>query len=150
MSGSPTAVLTTPHVDDLGLERIVNRRGLSIGLLPNGAVFSLEHAEGGRRIVINQASLRRSPAEWGALFASAARIRRSWPAPAPRRRLASALPTTVSSGRGAARRRFRASLWLAPDANVWLWRLAIVNRRETELPCDALFVQDPASAIRVS
>jgi len=54
MSGIPTAVLTTPHIDDLGLTRIANRSGLSIAMLPNGAVFSLEHAEGDRRIVINQ------------------------------------------------------------------------------------------------
>jgi len=55
MSEFQTAVLTTPHIDDLGLKRIVNRSGLSIGLLPNGAVFSLEHAEGARRVVVNQA-----------------------------------------------------------------------------------------------
>ena len=89
-------------------------------------------------------SLRRSPAAWGAFFfASAARIPRSWRASAPRRRAKSAPRTTASSGREKQRGVFcRVTLWLAPDSNVWLWRLAVENRRETELPCDALFIQD--------
>jgi hypothetical protein len=55
MSESPTTVPTTPCFDDLGLKRIVNHSGLSIGLSPNGAVLSVNHAEGAYRIVINQA-----------------------------------------------------------------------------------------------
>ena len=36
----------------------------------------------------------------------------------------------------------RATLWLHPDSNVWFWRLDVVNRRESELSCDAVFIQD--------
>ena len=144
MSGSPTAVLTTPHIDDLGLKRIVNRSGLSIGLLPNGAVFSLEHAEGARRIVINQAFASPIAGGMGRLL-----LRIGGVDPA----ILACAGAEASRRIGVADDRFvwegeqrgvlcRVALWLAPDSNVWLWRLAVVNRRETELPCDALFIQD--------
>ena len=54
MSDAPTESLTTPRQDDLGLIRIINRVGLSISLLPNGAVFTIEHTHGSRQIMINQ------------------------------------------------------------------------------------------------
>ena len=144
MSGSPTAVLTTPHIDDLGLKRIVNRSGLSIGLLPNGAVFSLEYAEGTRRIVINQAFASPIAGGMGRLLL---RIGGADPA------ILACAGAEASRRIGVADDRFvweggergvlcRVALWLAPDSNVWLWRLEVVNRRETELPCDALFIQD--------
>ena len=40
IASAATTVLTTPHVDELGLKRIANRAGLSISLLPNGAIFA--------------------------------------------------------------------------------------------------------------
>ena len=144
MSGSPTEVLTTPHIDDLGLERIVNRTGLSIGRLPNGAVFSLEHAEGARRIVINQAFASPIAGGMGRLLL---RIGGADPA------ILACAGAEASGQIGVADDRFvwqgeergvlcRVALWLAPDSNLWLWRLAVENRRETGLPCDALFIQD--------
>ena len=54
MSHSPSDILVTPRQDDLGLMRIVNGSGLSISLLPSGAIFAIEHAEAGRTIMINQ------------------------------------------------------------------------------------------------
>jgi cellobiose phosphorylase len=124
--------------------RIVNRRGLSIGLLPNGAVFSLEHAEGPRRIVINQAFASPIAGGMGRLLL---RIGGAEPA------ILACAGAEASCRIGVADDRFvwegeqrgvlcRVALWLAPDANVWLWRFAVVNRRETELPCDALLIQD--------
>ena len=144
MPGSPTEILTTPRVDDLGLERIVNRSGLSIGRLPNGAVFSLEHAEGARRIVINQAFASPIAGGMGRLLL---RIGGADPA------ILACAGAEASGQIGGADDRFvwqgeqrgvfcRVTLWLAPDSNVWLWRLAVENRRQTELPCDALFIQD--------
>jgi hypothetical protein len=35
--------------------RIANRSGIAISLLPNGAIFALEHMHGSGRIMINQA-----------------------------------------------------------------------------------------------
>ena len=137
-------VLTTPRVDDLGLKRIVNHSGLSIGLLPNGAVFSLEHAEGVRRIVINQAFASPIAGGMGRLLL---RIGGADPA------ILACVGAEASRQIGGADDRFvwqgeergvfcQVTLWLAPDSNVWLWRLAVENRRETPLPCDALFIQD--------
>jgi len=128
----------------LGLERIVNRSGLSIGLLPNGAVFSLEHAEGARRIVINQAFA--SPIA-GGMGRILLRIGGADPAilacvgAEAKCRIGVADDRFVWEGEQRAVA-FRVTLSLDADANVWLWRLAVVNRRETELPCDALFIQD--------
>jgi cellobiose phosphorylase len=144
MSDSSTALLVTPQIDDLGLRRIANRKGLSIGLLPNGAIFSLEHAEGGRRIVVNQAFASPIAGGMGRLL-----VRVGGPAPA----ILSCVGPEASCRVGAADDRFvwegerqgvssRVTLWLAADANVWLWRVRIVNRRDAELPCDAVLIQD--------
>jgi len=54
MSHSSIEILTTPRRDDLGLTRIANGAGLSISLLPSGAIFAIEHSEAARRIMINQ------------------------------------------------------------------------------------------------
>src|ERR1700761_2080311 len=54
MLDSPIEILTTPHRDDLGLSRIANGSGLSISILPTGAIFAIEHTQSNRRIVINQ------------------------------------------------------------------------------------------------
>ncbi len=144
MSSSSKALLVTPRIDDLGLERIVNRGGLSIGLMPNGGIFSLEHAEAGRRIVVNQ--IFGSPIA-GGMGRLLLRIGGADPAvlacagaEAPCR-VGVADDRFVWEGeqRGVA---FRVTLSLDADANVWLWRLAVENRRAAELPCDALFIQD--------
>ena len=46
MSHSPIDSLTTPRRDDLGLARIANGAGLSVSLLPSGAIFAIEHTAG--------------------------------------------------------------------------------------------------------
>ena len=54
MMDSSIEILTTPRRDDLGLLRIANGSGLSISVLPTGAIFAIEHTQANRRIVINQ------------------------------------------------------------------------------------------------
>ena len=54
MLDSSIEILTTPHRDDLGLLRIANGSGLSVSVLPTGAIFAIEHTEANRRIVVNQ------------------------------------------------------------------------------------------------
>src|SRR4029077_17198002 len=54
MLDSSIEILTTPGRDDLGLLRIANGSGLSVSILPTGAIFAIEHAAASRRIVINQ------------------------------------------------------------------------------------------------
>ncbi len=47
-------ILTTPRRDELDLLRIANSAGLSISVLPSGAIFAIEHTQANRRIMINQ------------------------------------------------------------------------------------------------
>ena len=54
MLHSSIEILTTPRRDDLDLLRIANGSGLSVSLLPSGAIFAIEHTEANRRIMINQ------------------------------------------------------------------------------------------------
>ena len=54
MLDSSIEILTTPHRDDLDLLRIANGSGLSVSVLPTGAIFAIEHTEANRRIVVNQ------------------------------------------------------------------------------------------------
>src|SRR5271157_5787302 len=54
MSNSSEEILTTPRREDLGLVQIANSAGVSVSLLPSGAIFAIEHIEPKRRIMINQ------------------------------------------------------------------------------------------------
>ena len=54
MLDSSIEILTTPRRDDLDLSRIANGSGLSVSVLPSGAIFAIEHTQSNRRIVINQ------------------------------------------------------------------------------------------------
>src|SRR5271165_1368645 len=97
---SPTETLTTPRQDNLGLARIVNGAGFSISLLPNGAIFAIEHVEAGRRIMINQVLASPVAGGMGRLY-----LRAGGPEPqilhvsVLRRGSASAPRTIASSGR---------------------------------------------------
>src|SRR5450631_165070 len=53
----------TPRDNCLGLQRIENSAGLSIGVLPNGCIFAIEHRCEGATVMINQ--LLGSPAGGG-------------------------------------------------------------------------------------
>ena len=54
MSHASVEILTTPRRDELGLLRIANGAGLSVSVLPSGAIFAIEHTRANRRIMINQ------------------------------------------------------------------------------------------------
>ena len=51
MLDSSIEILTTPRRDELDLLRIANGSGLSVSVLPTGAIFAIEHSEANRRIV---------------------------------------------------------------------------------------------------
>ena len=136
--------LVTPRRDDLGATAVRNAPGFSISLLPSGAIFAMEHADGSRRIMLNQTLA--SPVGDGMtrLFL----------------RTGGANPSVRSIGGAGEGLRFgvgkdrivwegenggvshKVTLWLHRDANVWLWRVDVVNRRDEELACDAILVQD--------
>src|SRR5271157_767421 len=144
MSHSSTDILVTPRQDDLGLTRIVNGAGFSISLLPSGAIFAIEHAEADRRIMINQTLASLIASGMGRLH-----LRVGGPepqilpiiGPEARLRVGASDDRVVWEGEQSGMRH-QVTLWLHPRSNVWLWRVEVVNRRDSELPCDAVFIQD--------
>jgi 1,2-beta-oligoglucan phosphorylase len=144
MSHPTPAMLATPRQGDLGLRRIASQSGLSITLLPNGAIFAIEHAQENRRVMINQVLGSPIGGAMGRLFL----------------RVGGARPTILpvagpeaSSRVGAADDRFvwegawrglehRVELWLHPRSRFWLWRVEVHNLSKGKLPCDVVFIQD--------
>ena len=144
MSNSTTEILTTPRRDDLGLLQIANSAGVSVSLLPSGAIFAIEHVDAKRRIMINQVLASPIANGIGRLF-----LRTGGPEPA----ILPVIGPEAGLRVGAADDRVvwegeesgvghRVTLWLHPRSSVWLWRLEVVNRRDRELSCDAVFLQD--------
>ncbi len=144
MSDSSIEILTTPRRDELDLLRIANGSGLSVSVLPTGAIFTIEHTEAERRIVVNQTLALPIGDGMARLYL---RIGGAQPAVVPM--IGPEAPLRVGatddryvwegqqSGLG-----HRVTLWLHPRLNVWFWRIEIVNRRDDELPCDAVLIQD--------
>jgi 1,2-beta-oligoglucan phosphorylase len=136
--------MTTPRQDDLGLSRIVNETGFSISLLPNGAIFAMEHARGHERIMINQ--LLASPIAGGMsrlYLRTGNREPMILPLVGPESRccVGAADDRFVWAGE-ASGVRHQVSLWLHPSMNLWLWRVEVTNRRAGTLLYDAVLIQD--------
>jgi len=144
MLHSSIEILTTPRRDDLGLLRIVGGAGLSISLLPSGAIFAIEHAEANRWIMINQTLGSPVANGMGRLYL---RLGEPQPAilpvmgPEARLRVGASDDRYVWEGEESGVRH-RVTLWLHPRLNAWFWRLDVVNDREGDAPCDAVFIQD--------
>ena len=124
--------------------RIANRAGLSVSLLSSGAIFAIEHAEAGRRIMINQVLASPIANGMGRLYLRTG---------APEAATLPVIGPEAGLRVGASDDRFvwegeqsgvghHVTLWLHPRLNAWLWRLEVVNRRDSELSCDAVFIQD--------
>ena len=137
-------VCATPREEDLGLARIANRTGLSISLLPNGAIFAVEHTRGQQKIMINQVLGSPIAGGMGRVY-----LRTGGSEPMILPVIGPEAPCRI----GAADDRFvwqgeqhglrhRVCLWLHPESDVWFWRLDVVNNRTAELSCDAVFIQD--------
>ena len=141
---SSRKTLTTPREEDLGLTRIANRTGLSISLLPSGAIFAIEHAQGQQRIMINQVLGSPIACGMGRLYLrTGGREPMILPVIGPEApcRIGAADDRFVWQGeqRGL---RHKVCLWLHPESDVWFWRLDVVNKGSGELSCDAAFIQD--------
>jgi 1,2-beta-oligoglucan phosphorylase len=136
--------VTTPRQDDLDLMRISNATGFSISFLPNGAIFAMEQAQKSRRVMINQVLASPIAGGMGRLFLrTGGREARILPIVGPEARchVGVAEDRFVWEGETSAVRH-RVSLWLHPRLNAWLWQVEVVNRRDSELPCDAVLIQD--------
>jgi 1,2-beta-oligoglucan phosphorylase len=137
-------MLITPRREALGLSQITNSAGLAITLLPSGAIFAMEHTKQKLRIMINQVLGSPVACGMGGLFL---RIGGAEPAVIPMTGPKSQTKIGVGEDRfiwegEQSGVRHRVSLWLHPRRNIWFWRLDIVNRRATDLSCDAVFIQD--------
>jgi cellobiose phosphorylase len=141
---SPAAILTTPRRDELGLKRIANHTGLSISLLPTGAIFAIEHERANARIMINQTFASPIAEGMGRFFLrTGGASPKNLPVVGPqsRCRFGTADDRAVWEGEQGGLQH-RVTLSLLADADAWLWRLEIVNRGDGELPCDAILIQD--------
>ena len=138
-------VLTTPRAENLGLRRLSNTAGFEISLLPNGAVFALEHVgQGGGRIMVNR--VRGSPVAggMGCLLLRTGGVE-PWMLPIAgaqaRCRVGATADCYLWKGE-ASGVRHEVTLQLHAQENLWLWRVQLRNEREDALPCDTLFIQD--------
>ena len=144
MLDSSIEILGTPHRDELDLLRIANGSGLSVSVLPTGAIFAIEHTQANRRIMINQTLASPIANGMGRLYVRTGGERSTNLAvmgPEAPLHVGSLDDRTVWEGeqRGVGH---RVTLWLHPRMNAWFWRVEIANRRDEELPCDAVFIQD--------
>jgi cellobiose phosphorylase len=144
MVGRSSVNLKTPKIDDLHLIRAANASGLTVSVLPNGAIFALEHVHGDRRTLINQVLGSPIAGAMGRLFlrtggAEPATV--SLLAPRGGLRLGSADDRIVWETEEK-KLHCQACLWLHPDLDAWIWRVHVENRSRRKIPCDAVLVQD--------
>ena len=144
MPDTHTQLLRTPRPDDLGLTRLSNPAGLQITLLPNGALFALEHQAEGRRIMINRCLGSAVAGSLGRLY-----LRVGGGAP----RIVPIAGAEACCRVGATAERYvwtgeaggvchEVTLQLHAQENLWLWRVQLRNEREHALPCDTVLIQD--------
>ncbi|WP_395677230.1 hypothetical protein [Inquilinus sp.] len=140
----PTTEFILPRDTDLGLRRIANRTGLAASLLPNGALFALSHQLDGQGdpVLVNQ--VLGSPLS-GGIGRVLLRLAGG--------RVVEAVGPTARLTVGAGTDRFvwageaeglahRVTLWLAPDSNLWLWRVEVENQGAAAIEISAVLLQD--------
>ena len=130
--------------EPLGLHRISNGAGLSVDILPNGAVSSIEHRNGDEVTLINQ--FVGSPLDWGVgriLVRSHDEAPWSLEAFGPRAQFRLGLGSDRAVWEGATGGlAHRVTLQLHADALAWTWRLELTAAQETASTLDAIFIQD--------
>ena len=144
MTSDTTASFTTPRDDDLGCRHVKNETGLSASVLPNGALFALEHKGERGRIMLNQVLGSPIHGGIGRLYlrvGGEAPLVVEMVGPEARFRLGADTDRFVWEGETDAVQH-RVTLWLAPASNIWLWHVEITHRGRTGITCDALLVQD--------
>lgn len=136
--------LWTPTEENLRLSRASNQTGLEISLLPNGALFAIEHEVEQHRIMINQVLASPAGGGLGRLY-----VRTGHPDPAVFQIIGPAARCRVGAGSDrivwigeSHGLHHQVTLWLHPSMNTWFWRVELRNTRDIVLPCDAIFVQD--------
>jgi 1,2-beta-oligoglucan phosphorylase len=144
MTGADIRTFCTPRESDLGLRSIANQSGLSLSVLPNGCIFTIEHRHERGRTLINQ--VQGSPLD-GGIARLYLRVRAPKPAVAeavgPGAKITfGATADRFTWGGTAGSVRHQVSLWLHPQHKLWLWRLEVANAGAEPVACDAILVQD--------
>jgi cellobiose phosphorylase len=138
-------LLTTPPAEKLGLSRLSNTAGFEISLLPNGAVFALEHVgQGGGRIMVNRVRGSSVAGGMGRLLLRSGGVQ----------------PCTLAIAGAEARGHVgvtadryvwkgeangvchEVTLQLHAQEHLWLWRVQLHNARGDALSCDTVLIQD--------
>ena len=150
MLDSSIEILTTPHRDDLDLLRIANGSGLSVSVLPTGAIFAIEHTEANRRIVVNQTLALPIGNGMARLY-----LRVGGPRPTILPVMGPETPLRVGSSddryvwegeeSGVSH---RVTLWLHPRLNAWFWR--VESRQSPRRAAPMRRCSDPRSWARRS
>lgn len=145
MSDSRSREFVTPRDAGLGLRTIANTVGLSVSVLPNGALFAISHDAGGGAILINQ--VLGSPVDGG--------IGRIWLRtggghPFVAEIVGPGANVTFTAGASAFRWSgatngiaHAVTLQLSADAPRWFWQIELGLEDGTEpVPCDVILAQD--------
>ncbi len=144
MPQSHIELLRTPRPDDLGLKRLGNQSGFQISLLPNGAIFALEHVQEGRRIMINRSFGSPIAGSMGRLYLRVGGIQPrilSVAGAEPCCRIGATAECFLWQGERSGVTH-EVTLRLHARENLWLWRVQVRNDGADTLPCDAILIQD--------
>ena len=143
MTESISRSFSLPLESELGLHHLTNASGLRIGMLPSGGVFAIEHVQGSERLLINQvfgsplgSGIGRVLLRIGGIAAVS-----EIAGPGAKARTGAAADRFIWEGETGAVRH-RVTLWLHPNQNFWLWRVALENTALAPLDCDAILIQD--------
>jgi len=143
VSQTPPSDFTTPGEKQLGLSRLTNGSGLSVSLLPNGTIFSIEHANEKGRLLINQ--ILGSPIGAGMtrlylrVGGGAPRLLSIGPGVPCRFGIADTQAIWEGESGGLL---YRVALRLHPKKNLWSWWIEVRNNSQAPAPCDVVLIQD--------
>ncbi|MBV8144265.1 MAG: cellobiose phosphorylase [Gammaproteobacteria bacterium] len=142
-------LLKTPRPDDLGLRRLSNPLGFEISLLPNGALFAMQHRDERGRIMINRTF--GSPVGPG-MARLCARVGGNHPAIVPLAHADACCRQGATAGKATASRfvwqgealplAHQVTLQLQRTQSLWLWRVVLRNSGASPIPCDIVHIQD--------
>jgi cellobiose phosphorylase len=149
MTGEKRRNFTLPVEAELGLHRLTSASGVEIAIHPNGCLFAIEHVFAGERTLINQVFGSALGSGIGRILLrlGEGRVPTEIAGPNARLEVGGAADRFVWEGE-AHGVQHRVTLWLHPEAPLWLWRVELRNRSASPVDADILFIQDLGLAAR--